>query len=387
MNKVTIAPCLTFRNSQTFQHTFELQITFENPTTTIMAPARVSKKIPAALSSRQSPHPTSPPVTTQSQASSSSRTLSQTSPKSSTPPVQRVILRYERYQDDMPVRSVEVPTQGYTGLRHYTFLAKQHKFDAKPSLDHVNYLSDEADDADLTDTDAPHEPELEVDISSLAYTDYPARPPLQNNYSQPIYFGTTRNPRVFLAIVYIARLNNPQMNFVSALNHVPNIGPTEQLPRLASLGPDSLAPTPFVDRLHPRLVQALSEDDDKTDIKVAFLPYFYGERHGVAFWEYVEDFKRGEVLGSACVTPCSEEELRWYGLIEYIDPEEVKDVFGPVGLRGQEGVDMMNSVGVDQGRWLEKDVVEDWEEWRAVFRVCAVHWQNRMSSMRGMHEG
>lgn len=120
-------------------------------------------------------------------------------------------------------------------------------------------------------------------------------------------------------------------------------------------------PIPFVDRLHPHLVQALSEDDDKTDIKVAFLPHFFVERHGIAFWECFDDSKHGQVLGSACVTPCSEGELRHYGLIEYIDPEEIERVFGPVRSRGLEGVDMINGVGVDQGRWLEKDVVEDWE--------------------------
>jgi hypothetical protein len=87
------------------------------------------------------------------------------------------------------------------------------------------------------------------------------------------------------------------------------------------------------------------------------------------------------------VTPCSEEDLRRYGLVEYIEPEDVNGDFGPVGPRGPEGVDMMNSVGVDAGRWLEKDVVEDWEEWRGTFRTCAVHWDRRMALMRGQHEG
>lgn len=164
-----------------------------------MGPARVSKKIPAALGSRQLPSPTSTRVTAKSQASSSSKRLSANPPKSSAPPLQRVILRYERYQEDMPVRSVEVPTQSYTGLRHYTSLAKQHKFDTKPSLDHLNYLSkdaDDADDAEPKETNASRESDPEVDTTSLAYKHYPARPPLQNNYSQPIYFGTTRNHRI-----------------------------------------------------------------------------------------------------------------------------------------------------------------------------------------------
>ncbi|KAJ4379255.1 hypothetical protein N0V86_005300 [Didymella sp. IMI 355093] len=227
----------------------------------------------------------------------------------------------------MPVRSIEGPKQGYIGFHHYTFLAKQHKFDTKPSLDHIEYLSDDADltdtyDADLIDTDAPHE--IEPDLSSLAYTDYPARPPLQNDYSQPIYYGTTRNPVVFLAILRIAQLNNPKMNFVSALNHIPNIGPTEQLPRLIPLAPGSLTPAPFLDTLDTSPAQASADNDETNEINVAFLPYLYGERHGIAFWEYAQDFKRGQILGSACVTPCSEEDLRRYGLVEYVDLDEVK---------------------------------------------------------------
>jgi hypothetical protein len=354
-----------------------------------MAPTRLSKKAPTALSSRQSPYPTSAPVAAQSQASSSRKILSQSSPKS-TPPAQRIILRYERYQDDMPVRSIEGPKQGYTGSHHYTFSAKQHKFDTKPSLDHINYLSDDADlkdteDANLTDTEVPYE--IEPDLSSLAYTDYPARPPLQINYSQPIYYGTTRNPTVFLAILRIAQLNNPKINFVSALNHVPNIGPTEPLPRLVPLPRGSLTPAPFLDTLGASPAQALADNDQTNEIMVAFLPYLYGERHGIAFWEYVQDFKRGQILGSACVTPCSEEDLRRYGLVEYIDLDEVKGLVGQLGPRGAEGVDLMNSVGVSEGRWLERDVVEDWEDWRGTFRACGVHWEGRTAFMRGQHEG
>lgn len=352
----------------------------------IMAATKLSKRTPTAPNPHQSPYPASAPVATQSQASSSRTTLSKTSPRN-TPPAQRVILRYERYQDDMPVRSTEVPTQGYTGFRHYTFLAKLHKFDTKPSLDHTSYLVGDVDDADLTDNDALSKPEPEPDLSSLAYADYPARPPLQKNYSQPIYYGTTRKPTAILAILRIAQLNNPKMDFVSALNHVPNIGPTERLPRLTPLPLGSFTPAPFLDTpgTHP---DALEEDDEEQeDINVAFLPYFYSERHGIAFWEYSPNLKRGQVLGSACVTPCSEEDLRRYGLVEYIDPEDVKGAFGPLGPRGPEGVDMMNSVGVYAGRWLEKDIVEDCEEWRGAFGTCAVHWNSRMALMRGQQEG
>ena len=350
-----------------------------------MAPTRVSKKAPAALRSRQSPYPTSAQIATQSQASSSCKTLSQNSPKSA-PSTQRVILRYGKYQNDMPVRSTEDPEQGYKGFKHYSFLAKQHKFDTKPSLDHVNYL---ASSADVTDTDAPHklEPEPEPDLTSLAYADYPARPPLQDKYSQPIYYGTTRNPTVFLAILCIAQLQNPKMDWVSALNHIPNISPTEQLPRLSPSAADSLTAAAFLDTPEIR-ADAPEEsdegkDEEKDDINVAFLPYFYGERHGIAFWEYITDFKRGQVLGSACVTACTEEDLRRYGLVDYIGLKDVKSVLGPVGPRGPEGVDVMHSVGVEQGRWLEKNVVEDWEEWRAAFRACAVHWNSRMALVRG----
>lgn len=175
-----------------------------------MATMRDPKKAPTAFGSRQSPYLTSVSVATQSQASISRVTLSLRSPKS-TPSTQCVILRYEEDQNDMPVRSIEGPEQGYTGYKHYTFLAKQHNFDTKPSLDHINYL---ASSFNVTDTDALHElgPEPVSDLTSLAYADYPARPPLQDKYSQPIYYGTTRNPSVFLAILRIAQLQNPKMD-------------------------------------------------------------------------------------------------------------------------------------------------------------------------------
>lgn len=317
-------------------------------------------------SSRYSPYPTNAPTTLQSQASSSRAAFTPDSVDLISP-MQPILLRYERYQDDMPVKSIEAQEEGFTGLRHYEFMRKYNNLDSKPSLDHVGARDldahPDADALDEADTDAP------------AFTGAPTPPLNINAYTQPIYRGTTHNPAVCLAILRIAQRNLPGTNFVSALNHIPNIRPADPLPALVSTAPGNLAPAPFLDWQRPT-----KKPDDK-GITVAFLPSFYGDRHAIAYWQYVHDFKRGVVLGSACIAPCSEAELRRYGLVEYIAAEDL----AAIGAR--DGVEAMRSVGAEDGFWLERDVIEDWEEWRAAFRTCAVHWERRMKLVRGAHEG
>ncbi|KAF1933539.1 uncharacterized protein M421DRAFT_51836 [Didymella exigua CBS 183.55] len=249
---------------------------------------------------------------------------------------------------------------------------KQKKLDLKPSLDHIDYRDY---DADLTDSDA----HFGTDTEAPTFTG-PPKPPLDMAaYTQPVYAGTTHNPTVFLAILHIAQRNLPGMDFVSALNHIPNIRPADQLPVLIPTASGNLAPAPFLDSRPP---YKRPGDDD---INVAFLPYFYGERHGIAYWQYIKDFKRGIALGSACVTPCSEDDLRHYGLVDYIAAEDLAGFIKQDG-GSVRGVDMMRVVGIEDGNWMQRDVVEDWTDWRATFRTCAVHWESRMRLMRGEHE-
>lgn len=341
-----------------------------------MAPGRLFNNARIALSPRYSPYPTNMPAAQRAQASSSRNSHAQASPER-LPPVQPVVLRYEKYQDDMPVKSIEGQEQGFTGVRHYSFMQRQKKLDSKPSLDHIDYRDVGGP------SDNPSHDLFEADLDPPTYTGPPSPPLNTVTYNQPIYIGTTHNPSVFLAILRIAQLNLPHMNFVSALNHIPNVAPKDSLPVLISSAPGNLAPIPFLDTTRP---EKRIED---VDISVAFLPYFYdqGKRHGIGYFETIHDYKRGNILGTACITPCSEEDLRCYGLVEYIDP---KDLMGMIGLPdegGVEGVDWMSEVGVCGGKWLEKDTVEDWEEWRRTFRTCAVAWENRMGLLRGQLEG
>ncbi|KAJ4402797.1 hypothetical protein N0V91_007018 [Didymella pomorum] len=189
-------------------------------------------------------------------------------------------------------------------------------------------------------------------------------------------FGSRQSP--YLTSVSVATQSQASISRVTLSLRSPKSTPSTQcvilryeedqndMPRLSPWAADSLTPAPFLDTLEIQPEESDEGSDEEGDeINVAFLPYFYGECHGIVFWEYIQDFKRGQVLGSACVTACTEEDLRRYGLVDYIGLMDVKSALGPVGPQSTEGADVMHSVGVEKGRWLEKNVVEDWEEWRS----------------------
>lgn len=337
-----------------------------------MTPGRMPANARAIL---RLPYPANAPVAPQPQALNSHSLHTQTSP-ARLPPIQPVVLRYEKHQDDMPVKSTEGQEQGVTGMRHYAFMHKLNQLDSQPSRDHIDYRQV---DAHVTDSDAP----LEADVHPVAFSDPPTPPPSTGAYGHPIYMGSTHSPSVFLAILRIAQHNLPSVEFASAINHIPNMRPTDQLPLLYPAAPGDFAPVPFLDELRP--ARRIGDDN----ISVAFLPHFYdgGERHGIAFFEYVADLKRGRVLGSACVTPCSEEDLFRYGLVKYINSNELVQLFGQQVDEDVDGVDVMDKVGVEGGKWLERETVEDWDEWSTAFRTCAVAWEMRVRLMRGEYEG
>lgn len=55
--------------------------------------------------------------------------------------------------------------------------------------------------------------------------------------------------------------------------------------------------------------------------------------------------------------------------------------------REEDGVESMRRVGAGQGCWLDKDTVEEYEEWRLVWKVIEKVWEGRLGFARGELEG
>lgn len=278
-----------------------------------------------------------------------------------------VVLRYEKYQDALPVNSIEgEDDQPMQGLRHYLHMHHQKGLTIKASLDHTDYTA-------LSHFNSPTLTMAPPPLHPHPRAPSPPNPP--TSYGAPIYSGKTHNPAVFLAILHIAQHNLPHLDLVSALNHIPHLSPTDTLPALLPAAPGNLAVQPFLDT---RSARPKREGEEETH--VAFLPHFYdsGARHALGFFQVGQCASRGRVLGNAFFTPCTEEELRQYGLVSYVESADGE---------GEEGVETMSRVGCEEGEWVERDTVEEYEEWKLAFRVASVVWEARMGLVRGKTEG
>ncbi|KAF2630346.1 hypothetical protein BU25DRAFT_456090 [Macroventuria anomochaeta] len=292
--------------------------------------------------------------------------------------LQPVVLRYEKHQDTIAVNSIEGNDYNYgvqlRGVEHYLHTLHRLGLDNKPSLDHIDYRNlDNLQDFPLSHYAFPDEPSPLTEVGAPS-------PPSPQSYNQPIYTGTTHISAVFLSILRIAQQNLPHLNLVSALNHVPNIRPTDLAPPLFPSAPGNLAPQLFLD------ASALPKRPGDEDITIAFLPYFYngGSQHAIGYYNVITCPTRGRVLGTAFFTPCSEVDLRRYGLVEYI--EGWKDL-GRDG-RDEDGIAEIRCAGCWEGVWLERDTVEEYDEWKVVVRAASVCWEGRMGlTVRGEVEG
>ncbi|KZM19430.1 hypothetical protein ST47_g9416 [Ascochyta rabiei] len=278
-----------------------------------------------------------------------------------------VVLRYEKHQDIIPVNSVENEEnrQQLTGVKHYLHMMSQLGLNAKPSLDHIDYRSlGGAQDATDTvfDETSSHIPPTTQPL--------PSPPSSLPDYNQSIYFGTTQNPVVFLSILRIAQHNLPSLDLSSALNHLPNMHASDTLPRLHPSAPGNLAPLSFIDAL-PALPRT-----DKVKIHVAFLPAFYADaRHSIGYFEILLSPRGAKKVGVCLFSPCAEEDLRRYGLVEYLQG------------RDDDGAEGMRRVGAGLGYWVTKDTVEEYEEWSLAWRIAQRVWEGRLKFARGVLEG
>ena len=304
----------------------------------------------------------------------------------STERLQPVVFRYERYQDTIKVNSIETETPRVPsrGLAHWQLLMKKAGQDIKPALDHIDYHKHHEALRSGPSYTPNYSPEAEP--SSWASVRAPSPPPSPSSYDLPIYAGTTHNPAIFIAILRIAQTHLPHTNLVSALNHIPNLDPRDPIPELYPSAPGNLAPQPFLDDKGRSIRFA------DTEMTVVFLPYFYShattaastfpsneevadKRHAIGFYHAPDHESRGRVVESSFFTPCEEDDLRRWGLVRYLSGRE------------WDGVDAMMSIGVNKGRWLERDVVEEYEEWKRAWQVVTGSWERRMALSRGAREG
>ena len=295
------------------------------------------------------------------------------------------ILRAEKTRDQLLVNSVEqspLRAPPLTGLKHYMHMMHQSGLDTILSQDEIDtHKPSDAQNGAVTngtttncsDTTPNTHPAHRAHANApTPPVGAPTPPQSQTHYDHPIYTGTTHNPAVFLAILRIASANLPYLSLLSALNHIPNIHPADPLPVLHPATQENLAPQPFLD-----LAFAWQKKHGDEEVRVAFLPNFYnaGERHAIGFWTTRPDEQQpGQMmLGTAFVTPCCEGELAAWGLVEYTEEKE------------GEGM-LLERVGCADGRWVQRDAMKEYDEWKVAFRVAGKAWEGRVKLSKGALE-
>jgi hypothetical protein len=268
---------------------------------------------------------------------------------------------WDDHQDDIVVNSIEGDLDQYLnrsllGAEHYKTEISRRKDYKHPCahFDEYRVIGQRAEnplDTDDSNDDVDVKHEL-VEETSL--------PTPNEQYDENIYKASTTNPAIFLAIARIAQKNMRFLNFTSALDHLPNLPPDAPLPRL----------------IKGKFTADIPHTAKDTDMEftVTFLPKYYADtRHAIGFFTLERDLDPAStrVWARTCLfTPCSTQDLDDYGLVEW-------------GLGGKRG-GKMSAVGSRGGKWLNSDVVEDWEEWRTCEMVVGNVWGKRVKKCRGV---
>ncbi|EUC43137.1 hypothetical protein COCMIDRAFT_101650 [Bipolaris oryzae ATCC 44560] len=304
-----------------------------------------------------------------------------TSSSSSTTPQPLRKYPWDSHQDDIVVNSVETPnkTGQLTGVEHYLqqlSLKKDYK-DICTDFDEYRCNGLKATDAwDPSDEQPEEEQERYEHLTKHSSTTIPRPPSVYTEYDHQIYTCTTTNPAICLAIARIAQHNLPNINFQSAINHLPNVPPAGRLPKLQ---PGVLAE----DIPH----EQDTENDDV--ITVLFLPRFYHDgRHALGYYtadpptsNSAQDAWRARLkdVRQMLFTPCVIEDLEAYGMIRYAAVSRAQDDI-------EAGDASVQSIGARGGRWLQFDSVEDWDERRVAFHIVEMLWDKRMGVTTGLEE-
>lgn len=183
-------------------------------------------------------------------------------------------------------------------------------------------------------------------------------------YTSKLYKGTTRNPAVCLAIARLVQRNLPYIDWTSALNHMPNLPPgvhAEDTPARSDKGKGKAK---------------MRDVDHDEDLVILFLPDFYHDgRHALGY--YMTSPKNPKAkekrVTQILFSPCTSAQLQRYGLITY-----ASDKGKGKGKEKASEWRHVQSVGASAGRWLDCDVVEDWDEWKEAVGVVGKVWEKRL---------
>ncbi|KAF1995119.1 hypothetical protein P154DRAFT_389090, partial [Amniculicola lignicola CBS 123094] len=129
-------------------------------------------------------------------------------------------------------------------------------------------------------------------------TDTAPNPVELSKTGAPIYVTKTYNPLLALAITRIAEKNLPFVDFTSALNHLPNLEPSDPLPVL---------PVGQHDQIFLGDIPYKRKATDQK-IEIVFIPdYYEDERHCLGF--HTQEIPNEFAAESMLYTPCSQGDL------------------------------------------------------------------------------
>lgn len=203
--------------------------------------------------------------------------------------------------------------------------------------------------------DATQSTRSSVPDPGIDYTKRPAAPTTQSEYESDIYSATTYSAAVCLAIIRIAEKNLSSIDFSSAVTQLPNLAPTDALPALPR--------GTFTGNL------PYTRRESSIPVKIAFLPEYYADyRHALGYYCHRPDLANpGRTqLTTIVFTPCTTADLENWDMLRYEAGKEGDGVYG------------FDVVGVEGGRWLDVDSVEDCTEWDFAYRVT-MRWEKRVS--------
>lgn len=279
---------------------------------------------------------------------------------------------WDDHQDDIIVRSIEklrrVGVQQVAGAEHYAIILDRRKEEYEHICTHPDEYRKRPDVPKLED-DIIAEETLVEDSEEEEYDfDRPPQPPNRvDDYTSRIYTTRISNPAVFLAIIRIAQVNLRCLDFLSAVNHIPNLPFHTSLPKLST--------------------EAFAEDVEhkkngsryglNPELNFAFLPDFYSDgRHALGYYHLsptatIHNPHNPPQLQTCLFTPCTTADLENYGLVGWLEGTKTAHV------------DNMAVVGGREGEWLHTDAVEEWEARKMVLRVVGRGWQRRLLAYFG----
>jgi hypothetical protein len=277
---------------------------------------------------------------------------------------------WDSHQDDIIVETVEKgrrPTSQIAGAADYI-----HQLSQKADYDHITTDFDEYRRNFTKEEDLPKFDNSEQDEgreweeqAEIDYTVIPSPLEAMSEYDERIYKASTSNPAVFLAINRLAQHNLPFLNFDGAINHLPNHPPADPLP--------ALAPGTFTaDVPH-------TNKSSDTSMTILFLPSFYEDtRHALGFYTFAPPLYRSsnpakalfQSVQNVVFTPCTSCDLETYDLVEYLQGREKKGK--------SRNAEAIRCVGAREGRWLDEQTVEDYEEWSEGVWIVRGVWERRV---------